>query len=161
MLNEVLQHVGLDGSIRGTGNDTSSVPPPPSKPIVNWPVLPWNEESHADAELLWKHQHSLLMKELPSILDGANDVNNSNILSKLLEKCIALEDDHAKRVYKSKARDDVRGASTVPGYKHVHIPAEKDSVVLASKKEAEDVRNDVQLVEVALGGSGSTVRSRL
>ena len=161
MLNEVLQHVGLDGSIRGTGNDTSSVPPPPSKPIVNWPVLPWNEESHTNAELLWKHQHSLLMKELPSILDGANDVNSNNILSKLLEKCIALEDDHAKRVYKSKARDDVRGASTVPGYKHVHIPAEKDSVVLASKKEAEDVRNDVQLVEVALGGSGSTVRSRL
>jgi len=72
---------------------------------------------------------------------------------------MALEDDHAKRVYKSKSRDDARGASTVPGYADVHIAAEKDSVVLAAKKEADGVRQDVKLIEAAIGGG--VVRSRL
>jgi hypothetical protein len=61
-------------------------------------------------------------------------------------------------VYDSKSRDDVRGADTIPGYADVHIAAEKDSVVLMAKKDAEDVRRDVQLVENALG---IVMRSRL
>ena len=157
-LNQVLQHVGLEGI---SGDDLQTpADVTPSKPIVNWPVLPWNEASHTDGEALWKHQHAMLLKELPSILGNSNVNNNKNILSELLQKCIALEDDHAKRVYKSKSRDDVRGASTVPGYKDVHVPAEKDSVVLAAKEEADMVRKSIQLVENALGG-GSIARSRL
>jgi hypothetical protein len=70
-----------------------------------------------------------------------------------------LEEDHAKRVYTSKSRDDSRGASTVPGYKDSHIPAEKDSVVLAAKKEAGQVKTEVEMV-LAACGSGA-VRSRL
>ncbi|KAL7505261.1 hypothetical protein ACHAXN_002763 [Cyclotella atomus] len=126
---------------------------------VDWPVLPWNEPSHANDAELWKHQHSVLLKEIPSIVKGGTN-DNDNVLSQLLQKCIALEDDHAKRVYKSKSRDDSRGASTVPGYKDSHIPAEKDSVVLAAKEEAGEVKKEVEMVLAACGASGA-VRSRL
>ena len=85
--------------------------------------------------------------------------NGNDTLTQLLQKCIALENDHAVRVYKSKSRDDVRGAATVPGYKDAHIAAEKDSVVLAAKEEAAMVQKEVKLVEEALGGT--SVRSRL
>jgi hypothetical protein len=153
-LREVLVHVGLESVAEGGRNET---PATPSKGRVDWPVLPWNEASHSDADELWKHQHSVLMNELPSILRGSNA--KDNILSQLLQKCIALEDDHAKRVYKSKSRDDSRGASTVPGYKDSHISAEKDSVVLANNEEAESVRNDVKMVEASMGGG--VARSRL
>jgi len=153
-LNQILAHVGLEGVSEDSAASSLGAP---SKSVVNWPVLPWNEESHTSSEAVWKHQHSMLLNELPSILSSTN--KTSSILSRLLEKCMALEDDHAKRVYKSKSRDDARGASTVPGYADVHIAAEKDSVVLAAKKEADDVRQDVTLVEAAIGGG--VVRSRL
>jgi hypothetical protein len=155
---EALHHVGLnDGVVVNTSQAEGCVVVPPSKQVVDWPVLPWNEASHTDPEALWKHQHSILMKELPSII-VRND-NGNDTLSQLLQKCIALENDHASRVYKSKSRDDVRGAATVPGYKDVHIAAEKDSVVLAAKEEADMIKKDVQLVEEALGGT--SLRSRL
>jgi len=157
-LNQVLGDVGLLGIASSELRATDGTP---SKPSVNWPVLPWNEASHADAEALWKHQHSMLLKELPSILSNGGNNNSNTIISELLQKCIALEDDHAKRVYKSKSRDDTRGANTVPGYEDVHIPAEKDSVVLAAKKEAHEVRNDIRSVEEALGVAGNIARSRL
>jgi NDP-sugar pyrophosphorylase family protein len=151
---EALHHVGLDGvaASQSTGDAVA-----PSKPVVDWPVLPWNEASHGDPEALWKHQHSILMKEMPSMV--RNGKNGNDTLTQLLQKCIALENDHAVRVYKSKSRDDVRGAATVPGYKDVHIAAEKDSVVLAAKEEAAMVQKEVMLVEEALGGT--SVRSRL
>ena len=153
-LAEALHHVGLE-NVSGSDIQASK----PCKPVVDWPVLPWNEAAHTDAEALWKHQHSVLVKEIPSMISDGK-VDGNNILPLLLQKCAALEDDHAKRVYKSKSRDDVRGASTVPGYKDVHIPAEKDSVVLAAKKEADDVRKEIQMVEATLGG-GRVARSRL
>jgi hypothetical protein len=148
-LDEILAHVGLVGV---NINAVQAASPPDNR--VDWPVLPWNEPSHADATALWKHQHSVLLKEIPSIVDGSSD-----LLSQLLQKCIALEEDHAKRVYTSKSRDDSRGASTVPGYKDSHIPAEIDSVVLAAKKEAGQVKTEVEMV-LAACGSGA-VRSRL
>jgi hypothetical protein len=152
--NEALRQVNLEGvDIRSSADIIAS----PSKPIVHWPILPWNEKSHANVDELWSHQHKVLLYELPSII-AIDNATTSNILSVLLRKCIELEDDHAKRVYDSKSRDDVRGADTIPGYADVHIAAEKDSVVLMAKKDAEDVRKDVQLVENALG---VVMRSRL
>ena len=149
---EALHHVGLDDVVSQSSGGVGAS----SKPVVDWPVLPWNEASHSDPEALWKHQHSILMKEIPSIICNGN---GNDTLSQLLQKCIALEKDHAVRVYKSKSRDDVRGAATVPGYKDVHVAAEKDSVVLAAKEEAAMVQKEVILVEEALGGTA--VRSRL
>lgn len=149
-MDDALRHVGLDGKLPAAVDAT------PSKPVVDWTVLPWNEASHADADALWAHQHATLLRELPSIVGGGG--SGASVLSELLQKCTALEDDHAKRVYKSKSRDDSRGAATVPGYKDVHIAAEKDSVVLAAKKEADEVRKDVMLVQGVLGGAA---RSRL
>ena len=48
--NEALRHVGLEGvDIRSSAaTDIAS----PSKPIVNWPILPWNEKSHANVDAL-------------------------------------------------------------------------------------------------------------
>lgn len=154
---EVLAHVGLDGN---NVDGLASEPTDPSKSRVEWPVLPWNEPSHTDVAALWNHQHSMLLSELPSILGSSK--TNGNILSILLQKCIALEDDHAKRVYQSKARDDSRGASTIPGYKDAHVAAEKDSVVLAAKEEASQVRKEVDMVVAACDADSSGVaRSRL
>ena len=160
-INEILGHVGLDG-VQG-GSSSAEKEATPSQAVVNWPVLPWNEASHSNFEALWKHQHSILLNELPTILRSSNTNSNTSasILSTLLQKCIALEDDHSKRVYQSKSRDDSRGASTVPGYKDAHVAAEKDAVVLASKEEADRVKGKVQLIEKALCGGGSAARSRL
>lgn len=154
---EALHLVGLDGAAVNDAPQTNGAASPKLN-IVNWPVLPWNEASHTDPEALWRHQHSILMKELPSIVQNSNN-GNGVLLSTLLRKCIALENDHASRVYKSKSRDDMRGASTVPGYKNAHVAAEKDSVVLAAKEEADTVRREVQLVEEIFGGM--SLRSRL
>ena len=154
---EVLRYVGLMG-VAASGLPSTKPARSTGLAAAAWPVLPWNEESHADTEALWKHQHSILLEELPSI-SSSTDANDSNILSRLLQKCIELEDDHAKRVYKSKARDDVRGANTVPGYKDAHTPAEKDSVVLLANEEVGKVKKEVQLVEAALGSDG--LQSRL
>lgn len=158
--NEALRRLGLDGVDGGrpmASTTAAKVVAAPSKKVVNWPVLPWNEASHSDADASWEHKRMTLLKELPSILGGAGDIND-DVLSALLRKCIELEDDHARRVYESKARDDARGADTVPGYRDVHVAAEKDPVVLMTKKEADDVRSDVRLVEEALG---KVARSRL
>lgn len=155
-LNEALAHIGLDNISKGK-LDAADITPP----LLNWPILPWNESSHANSDALWKHQHLVLLNELPSMLASGNtDSNNNYILSDLLKKCITLEDDHAERVYKSKSRDDERGAKTVPGYRDAHVAAEKDSVVLMAKKEADDVRRDVQIVQEALGVV-NIARSRL
>ncbi|KAL7553840.1 hypothetical protein ACHAWF_017163 [Thalassiosira exigua] len=110
-----------------------------------WPVLLKNEPSHVD---LWVHQRATLLSEMPSIIGDAADVgatsDSADMLSRLLRKCVALEEDHAKRLYKSKPLDDARGAK----------------VVLAAKEEAGKVQDDVRLVEEALRGSEGA-RSRL
>jgi len=164
-LADALHHVGLNGGVKTSQSKGFSPATSKAKSVVevardreiSWPTLPWNEASHTDPEALWKHQHSILMKEIPSIVRNGD---GNDKLSQLLQKCIALENDHAARVYKSKSRDDVRGAATVPGYKDVHIAAERDSVVLAAKEEADKVRMEVILVEEALAG-GTSLRSRL
>ncbi len=161
---EALRRVGLGGGILSATNEV--VDPSPARPTVNWPILPWNEASHSNADESWEHQRRTLLRELPSILlgiVGGGDIKNASggddaILSVLLLRCVELEDDHAGRVYDSKSRDDVRGAATVPGYGDVHVDAERDPVVLMTRKEADDVRREVRMVEDALGGMA---RSRL
>ncbi|EJK45892.1 hypothetical protein THAOC_35470, partial [Thalassiosira oceanica] len=124
---------------------------------VDWPVLPWNEPGHADDDALWAHQRTTILNELPSIVD---DSDGGVALVQLLDRCAALEDDHAERVHKSKSRDDARGAKTVPGYAAVHISAGEDKVVLAARGEADEVRGQVERIKRALVGGGAG-RSRL
>ena len=124
---------------------------------VDWPVLPWNEPAHADDGALWAHQRKTLLNELPSIVVVGG---GGSALVRLLDRCAALEDDHAERVYKSKSRDDSRGAKTVPGYAAVHVAAGEDKVVLAARGEAEEVRGQVERIKSALVGGGAG-RSRL
>jgi hypothetical protein len=164
---EALGSVGLGGGILSRATNVVVVAPSsPTRSTVNWPILPWNEASHSNADESWEHQRRTLLRELPSILlgvaggDGKEMANGGYdpILSVLLRRCVELEDDHARRVYDSKSRDDVRGAATVPGYGDVHVNAERDPVVLMTRKEADNVRRDVRMVEDALGGMA---RSRL
>jgi len=152
---EVLRRAGLDRA--GSDDSLGAVHiPPPSEPAVDWPIFPWNEASFSDAEALWRHQRQVLVRELPSVLRD----DGGGVLSRLLEKCVSLEDDHARRVHESKSRDDARGAATVPGYEDAHVAAGEDPVVLAAKEEAERVREDARIVGEALGASGDA-RSRL
>ncbi|KAL7551214.1 hypothetical protein ACHAWF_014408 [Thalassiosira exigua] len=84
------------GGGAGGGDLSASAP---SKPAVDWTVLPWNEPSHSDPEALWEHQRATLLREAPSILGDADAGSGADALSRLLRKCVALEEDHAKRTY--------------------------------------------------------------
>ena len=74
----------------------------------------------------------------------------------VLLKLVALEKDYARRIHVSKARDDSRGAKTIPGYAQAHVPAEKDPVVLEAQAYAEQIDSSVTDILTTTG-----TRSRL
>ena len=90
---------------------------------VDWPRFPWET-----TESEWSYQRSLLLEEFPMA-----NIPALTWVTKLLHKLIALESDFAERVFKSKKRDDVRGADTIPGYAAAHVAAEKDPVILEAR----------------------------
>ena len=127
-----------------------------------WPALPWNEVG--ERHHLWNFQRSLLKMEMPAILKDVDTgiLSPSEIVVHLLDRLVVLESDFAKRVFKSKQRDDARGKSTIPGYAENHIRAEDDAVVKAALEESLRVENSVADVKYALSGGGTrNVVSRL
>lgn len=115
---------------------------------VEWPVFPWDTNRQEE----WDYQRSLLLDEFPV---------NSNIsawLEKLLKMLVILEFDFTRRIHRSKSRDDSRGAQTIPGYQESHVPADKDPVIIESRREAEKIE---QLVSEVLKKTSLHTRSRL
>jgi hypothetical protein len=90
---------------------------------VVWPRYPWET-----TESEWSYQRALLLEEFPMA-----NIPTLTWVSQLLQKLIVLEADFAKRIFKSKKRDDVRGADTIPGYAAAHVAAEKDPVILEAR----------------------------
>lgn len=106
---------------------------------ASWPVFPWDDISANP----WKFQKALLHDCFP--MEG-------NILvwvEDKLEILNALEQDLARRILKSKKRDDTRGHQIVPGYLQSHVSAEEDPVVIeasANAKKTEDMVASLMLL---------------
>ena len=126
-----------------------------------WPALPWNEldERHH----LWNFQRFMLKKEIPDILKDVetNNLSPSEIVLHLLDRLVVLEKDFAKRVFKSKERDDARGETTIPGYAASHVRAENDAVVKTVLEESRRVEKSVADIKSALSGGKRALESRL
>ena len=126
-----------------------------------WPALPWNEldERHH----LWNFQRFMLKKEMSDILKDVetNNLSPSEIVLHLLDRLVVLEKDFAKRVFKSKERDDARGKTTIPGYAASHVRAENDAVVKAALEESRRVEKSVADIKSALSGGKRALESRL
>jgi hypothetical protein len=121
----------------------------------SWPNLPWeSEESYT-----WIHQKSMLQSEFPRT--GGDDL--AAWLAELLRTLVKVETDYASAVYKSKKRDDIRGADTIPGYKESHIAAEDDEVIKGSNEAARQKAQVVEslLADMSHAGVPSASRSRL
>jgi hypothetical protein len=120
----------------------------------SWPNLPWeSEESYT-----WIHQKSMLQSEFPRT--GGDDL--AAWLAELLRTLVKVETDYASAVYKSKKRDDIRGADTIPGYKESHIAAEDDEVIKGSNEAARQKAQAVEslLADMSNAGVPSASRSR-
>lgn len=119
---------GLQAELRGK----ESVKKDPIDPgtLVDWPPLPWDMKGEDD----WEYQKMLLLEEFP--------MSSSNALSwveGLLKRLVHLETDFARRIHKSKSRDDSRGAKTIPGYARAHISADEDPVIIEARKTADGI----------------------
>uniref|UniRef100_A0A7S3QA94 DUF4954 domain-containing protein n=1 Tax=Chaetoceros debilis TaxID=122233 RepID=A0A7S3QA94_9STRA len=110
---------------------------------ISWPCLPWEEETHGCRLKLLQHKIKVLAAELPSIIDiGLSLSSASRICIACLQRLSNLEGEHAKQVLRSKARDDKRGISTIPGYANFHVRAEDDPVVKLANADAVEVISD-------------------
>ena len=105
----------------------------------------------------------MLKKEMPDILKDVetNNLSPSEIVLHLLDRLVVLEKDFAKRVFKSKERDDARGKTTIPGYAASHVRAENDAVVKTVLEESRRVEKSVADIKSALSGGKRALESRL
>ena len=118
---------------------------------VSWPQLPWEE----DAGSLWSHQQSIVRVEFP--LNG----DPMAWIVDLLQKLVFLQEDYAKRIQDCKARDDVRGVQTVPGYANSHVAAKDDPVVQDVRADTVRIVESVERVLAKLVAHEDPTRSRL
>ena len=100
---------------------------------VDWPIFPWEMKGCTE----WDYQKVLVLELFPL------DQNTSLWLEKVLLRLVTLEKDFARRIHKSKARDDSRGAKTIPGYARAHVAADKDPVILEALAYAEQIDSSV------------------
>jgi hypothetical protein len=112
---------------------------------VSWPSFPWDSGESLVNE--WEYQRGLLLEEFPT--DQVSEL--STWLIDLLTKYTALENDFATRVAKAKARDDSRGASTIPGYAHFHVAANVDPVIIEVKEHAKEIEQKVKILITEIG----------
>ena len=117
-----------------------SVPSPAvaSAQTVCWSPLPWEQN---DDNSLWSHQLSILQAEFP-----IGDSNVTSWLIALLQRLVTLQQDYAKRVCDCKARDDTRGAKTIPGYADSHVSADNDPVVKSVFDETKGIVDRVERI---------------
>ena len=130
------------------GKDSQKISSEDPSLTIQWPNFPWDLKDIEE----WDFQRSLLLEEFPV------DSNLSTWLEGLLKTLVRLEKDFARRIHKSKSRDDSRGKQTIPGYEQAHIAADKDPVIVEGQRMAEKI--DLAVSEL-LGKLSSSTRSRL
>ena len=102
-----------------------------------------SQDSSWDKE--WEYQRKLLVEEFPNSEDNGTVYDVARIQT-MLNKLVGLEKDFVERVAKSKGRDDVRGASIVPGYAKSHASAEMDPVVTEARRSLKTMEETVERV---------------
>ena len=70
-----------------------------------------------------------------------------------LERLRALETAFTEAICTSKARDDTRGAATIPQYAAAHVAAGDDPVILRSRKELQALQGQVDQILALLPAS--------
>jgi hypothetical protein len=121
-----------------------------SAQTVCWSPLPWEQDDVS----LWSHQLTVLQVEFP-----IGDSSVTAWLITLLQRLVRLQQDYGNRVYDSKARDDTRGAKTIPGYTDSHVSADNDPVVKSVFDETRDIVDGVE--RILLDTAVDQTRSRL
>ncbi|KAG7372910.1 protein of unknown function DUF4864 containing protein [Nitzschia inconspicua] len=122
-------------------------------PSVEWPSFPWEEDDIGTPMKEWDFQRYLLLEEFP--LNSSDDVKTW--IRTLLEQCVRMEQEFFRRVAKSKARDDVKGGATIPGYAESHVPSEQDPVVIKTRAAANEVDNSVKTILSRVDGQGGRI----
>ena len=97
-------------------------------------------------ELIPVLKRNALLKTLFALEEMKQPVNVSDFLQKIILSYQIVADSAAS----GKVRDDKRGARIMPDYAEVHIPVEEESVVVAARERAREVR---MVVEGALAVS--------
>jgi len=100
---------------------------------VSWPEFPW--QATMNERQMWEYQKQLLLDEFPR-----NGSSTAEWVIELLQTLVVLEKAYAAKIFKSKKRDDQRGAATIPGYERSHIAAEIDPVIKQANQDAEEVK---------------------
>lgn len=123
-------------TVFGSDNDSFSQ--------VRWPAFPWDVNECSIDQMEWEYQRKLLVTEFPVTSDGK--LYDMQWIEELLKKLEILEDDFANRVATSKQRDDLRGATIVPGYAEAHVASEDDPVIVEIREKAKTSKLIVQLL---------------
>jgi hypothetical protein len=113
---------------------------------IEWPTFPWDMKGTSE----WEFQKALLMDMFPL------NQKVSLWLEDILLQLVSLEKDMTRRIRRSKQRDDIRGAKTIPGYSMAHVSADKDPVVIEADEYASHIDSAVADVLTLTGA-----RSRL
>jgi hypothetical protein len=113
---------------------------------IEWPTFPWDMKGTSE----WEFQKALLVDMFPL------NQKVSLWLEDVLLQLVSLEKDMTRRIRRSKQRDDIRGAKTIPGYSMAHVSADKDPVVIEADEYASHIDSAVADVLTLTGA-----RSRL
>jgi len=132
---ENLENITYD-EVLGSDRETEYLLPVLDLTEPRWPVLPWEEEPNR----LWSHQKAILFHEF-----------SSRKVADLLIELVQLEQDYTQKVWRSKNRDDVRGAQIIPGYGDSHVCADEDGVVKSARAHSLHVEESVQKVLITIG----------
>ena len=125
----------VEAELANPTTTTDRLPRVESDTGVPFPRFPWDLDQ--SEEWLWLHQRSLLSSEFGE---------TSRTVRNLLPQLLALEKDYADRIYKSKRRDDLRGAETIPLYRDVHVLVDQDTVVEEAMADFEETKQTIKVL---------------
>lgn len=81
----------------------------------------------------YEHERNILVTEFPG-----------RSIHDLLRELATMSDKMAADILLSKEKDDFRGARIIPDYIHAHTPAAQDHFVATARKEAEELRHEIE-----------------
>ena len=110
---------------------------------VDWASFPWDEDTSQDA----MYRCALLQLEFPT---ATGATSWKHWIHQGLERLRILETQFCQAIETSKARDDKRGAATIPHYAAAHVAAAKDPVIVRAKEQLRTVQGQIEDVLLQL-----------
>lgn len=132
--------------------DPSQLVPITPIPMLEWAPFPWDESPAQETA----YARSLLVQEFPLAASHHSSTTSTSLkhwIRQGLERLTELQVAFGAAVEKSKARDDTRGAATIPHYAAAHVAAADDPVIRRMHAETKRLQRDVQGVLVKLNVS--------